>query len=206
MSSEYTKQTQNAPEGEFPFGENQDEVNFYIKEKLIKDYNNKSKTVTYKDSPVTKVLIKRLSEGENVSVDKIKNEYKISIDEANLIYIYLIEENYIKKDYGFEELTCKNEVFCRKILDDDYLFNLINNKLKKRHISIEDKIISILRNYIETYELLEDDNIKKFVHDIEEGNINKDSIDIAQIQLQLRVGFPKANRIFELLKFKGYIK
>ncbi len=187
-------------------GKNQDEVNFYIKEKLIKDYNNKSKTVTYKDSPVTKVLIKRLSEGENVSVDKIKNEYKISIDEANLIYIYLIEENYIKKDYGFEELTCKNEVFCRKILDDDYLFNLINNKLKKRHISIEDKIISILRNYIETYELLEDDNIKKFIHDIEEGNINKDSIDIAQIQLQLRVGFPKANRIFELLKFKGYIK
>ncbi len=187
-------------------GKNQDEVNFYIKEKLIKDYNNKSKTVTYKDSPVTKVLIKRLSEGENVSVDKIKNEYKISIDEANLIYIYLIEENYIKKDYGFEELTCKNEVFCRKILDDDYLFNLINNKLKKRHISIEDKIISILRNYIETYELLEDDNIKKFIHDIEEGNLNKDSIDIAQIQLQLRVGFPKANRIFELLKFKGYIK
>ena len=71
--------------------------------------------------------------------------------------------------------------------------------------NIEDKIISALSDYVHGYELLADSSFKDFIHEIEVGNINKESLSIAKIQLELRVGFIKAKRIYDFLSMKGYI-
>ena len=71
--------------------------------------------------------------------------------------------------------------------------------------NIEDKIISALSDYVHGYELLADSSVKDFIHEIEVGNINKESLSIAKIQLELRVGFIKAKRIYDFLSMKEYI-
>ncbi len=185
--------------------DNQEEISSYVKTRLINEASSYKDDDSLKDSPIAKDIIKRVAQGQKFNISKIAHDYKVSFVEAGQLYNNLIEIEENKESLNKEELAFKNEELCRAILNDNFLFDYLSKLLLKRGNNLEDMIISILSDYVHDYELMNDPSVKDLINDIEKGNIDKETINIGKIQIHLRVGFLKAERIYNLLLMKGYL-
>ena len=177
----------------------------YVKTRLINEASSYKDDDSLKDSPIAKDIIKRVAQGQKFNISKIAHDYKVSFVEAGQLHNNLIEIEENKESLNKEELAFKNEELCRAILNDNFLFDYLSKLLLKRGNNLEDMIISILSDYVHDYELMNDPSVKDLINDIEKGNIDKETINIGKIQIHLRVGFLKAERIYNLLLMKGYL-
>lgn len=184
---------------------NHEEISSYVKTRLINEASSAEDDVSLKDNPIAKDIIKRVAQGQKFNISKIAHDYKVSFVEAGQLYNSLIEIEDNKETLNKEELVFKSEELCRAILNDNFLFDYLYKLLLKRGNNLEDMIISILSDYVHDYEFMNDPSVKDLINDIEKGNIDKETINIGKIQIHLRVGFLKAERIYNLLLMKGYL-